>query len=470
MGLGHGLEAFAEHRGGNVLPVFVFLYRGDVEPFFRAVRHIHHDDDFRGLEGVQQHPHGLLRVQAVEAQFPQVVALDAVTCVSVHGDNEVGPYVPAYFLPLGNGFQNVPRNRAQLFFPDGQPRGVARRLQSGMFGPCAEVATPAIRLALQIGHVRHVHEPQAAFKLLLDDVLEDFHRACRVRRSGRVMEKPDVQLVAEVRYQRRRIGRAGVRVKNARQPVRGIAVSPVGHELCQSAQHAFRRFARGLLITNIKGVGSVVDNDIAHDAPVADLDKVFRFLGVIGPLVQKDDALCAAYAVEDADRGVQQPGVVRMQGADAPRGLSLFELFRVAAITPHGPAYGFDRGHEDFPRFRVGDAFPVALCDMDGELQRHDLLAVGAREEHEFGNLPAQAFRHACFSLAAARLLPACPARILFQVSVCGIDRDPQRGGQALHDDAAFPRAGVGRVKLPCDIAHKPGLFGCKGRSHAARL
>lgn len=86
----------------------------------------------------------------------------------------------------------------------------------------------------------------------------------------------------------------------------------------------------------------MVDNDIAHDAPIADLDKVFRFLRVVAPFIKEHDALCAAYAVEDADGGVQQPGMVRMQGTDAPRGLSLFELFRVAAVLPHRPAYGFN--------------------------------------------------------------------------------------------------------------------------------
>ena len=86
----------------------------------------------------------------------------------------------------------------------------------------------------------------------------------------------------------------------------------------------------------------MVDNDIAHNAPVADFSKVFRFLRVVGTLVQKDDALCAAYAVQNAHRGVQQPGMIRMQGTDAPRGFSLPELFRVAAVLPHCPAYGFD--------------------------------------------------------------------------------------------------------------------------------
>ena len=157
-----------------------------------------------------------------------------------------------------------------------------------------------------------------------------------------MVNKPDVQLFAEVRYQRRGIGRAGVRVKDARQAVRRVMVAAVSNELYQGTQHALGGFARGLLVPDIKGVGGMVDNDIAHDAPVADFNKVFRFLGVVGTLVQKDDALCAAYAVQNAHRGVQQPGMIRMQGTDAPRGFSLPELFRVAAVLPHRPAYCFD--------------------------------------------------------------------------------------------------------------------------------
>ena len=193
---------------------------------------------------------------------------------------------------------------------------------------------------MQKGHVRHVHEAQTAFKLLFDNVLVDFHRARGILRTGRVMDEPDVQLFAEVRYQRRRIGRAGVRVQDGRQSVRRILVATVGNELYQGTQHALGGFTRSLLVPDIKGVGGMVDDDIAHDAPVADLNEVFGFLRVVGTLVQKDDALCAAYAVEDAHRSVQQPCVVGMQGADAPCGLPLFELFRVAAVLPHGPADG----------------------------------------------------------------------------------------------------------------------------------
>ena len=107
---------------------------------------------------------------------------------------------------------------------------------------------------------------------------------------------------------------------------------------------------------------------------------------------------------------------------------------------------------------------------MDGKLQRHDLFAVGAREQKQFGHLAAQTFRHAGLALAPARLFPARPARILLQVPVRGVDRDPERCGQTLHDGAAFSRAGVGSVQFPCNVAHEPGLFGCKDGSHAVRL
>lgn len=156
------------------------------------------------------------------------------------------------------------------------------------------------------------------------------------------MNKPDVQLFAEVRYQRRGIGGAGVGIEDARQAVRRVAVGPRSAMKSIRVRARFPRFPGGLLIPDIKGIGSMVDNDIAHDAPIADLDKVFRFLRVVRTLVQKDDALCP----RGCGRGCRprRPAARYDSDAesDASRGLPLFELFRVAAVVPHRPAYGFD--------------------------------------------------------------------------------------------------------------------------------
>ena len=204
--------------------------------------------------------------------------------VCIDGDDKVRPHVPALRFPVGNGFQHITRHRAQLFFPYGQPRGIARRLQPGMFHPCAEVTTPAVRFALQIGHVRHVHEAQAAFKLLFNDVLMDFHRAAGVRRAGRVVDKSYVKLLTEVRYQGGRIGRAGVGIENARQAVRRIMVAPVRHEVDQGAQDALGRFAGRLLVPEYIGWNSVIRTDIPIFFNRYTMNKYPERLSVLGLL------------------------------------------------------------------------------------------------------------------------------------------------------------------------------------------
>ena len=338
----HGPVAFAEHRGGHILIVLVLFHGGHVKGLFRAVRQVHDYDDFRGLERVQADTHVFPGVQAVIGQFPQVVFPDAIMRMGINGDDKVGPHVPAFVLPESQSFQNVTRYDAQLFFRNGQPGGVACHAGAGMFHSCTKVTPPAVRLVLQIRNVRHVHKTQTAFKLALDKVLALFHRARGVGRTGAVMDDADTQLLAKARHQRRRVGGTRVRIKDKRQAMRRVVVPPVVHEVDQGAQDALGTFTRRLLVPLVKDAGRMVDDDITHDALVFDFNKVGRFLGIEHAFIHDADALCPVYAVQDADRGVQLPHMVGMQGTDAPGGPALFELIRVAAVLPHGPADGFD--------------------------------------------------------------------------------------------------------------------------------
>ena len=99
------------------------------------------------------------------------------TSPGIHADAELAVDLAAHVLPVGDGLQHGAIHGLELSVRDADPEvvpGASRTCQNGVG---VEMASPRIRLSLELFNGRRLHEAQPGLKPLFYQILQAFHRA-----------------------------------------------------------------------------------------------------------------------------------------------------------------------------------------------------------------------------------------------------------------------------------------------------
>ena len=339
--------------------------------------------------------------------------------------------------------------------PDGLPYGVARLARAGMDSAGVEVRAPDIGLPLQVVQAADIQKAQAALKGALYDIVGDFDRALGARVAGGVQDLLNLERRQEVPHHVAGVARALVHHDLVRRAAHGVAVAPRAHGRDQGVDHALGVLV-ALVIAQVDGRGAVIHHDIADHPLFGDSVQGAGLVFVKSRLVHNLH-FAVRQVVHDANRGVDHPGVIGVQAAQALRGLARPELIRVAAVRAHGASQGRDAGHDDLSRFGVRFADPVVLQDFAHRPERQQLLARSAgRRQQQPGGGVGRILINAGLPLIRPRLALRLVARIAGQITPEGLRGYLERIGGAGHDSGQLAAPGglqaLGRLHNKSDL------------------